>query len=205
MSTTCLPKRSAHYRGTLTEPGKESPFRERSSEENLDLFRRMRAGEFPDGSKVLRAKIDMASANINLRDPVMYRILRATHPHTGDAWCIYPMYDYAHGQSDAIEGVTHSICTLEFEDHKPLYEWFLQNLPVPATPKQYRVCPAQPDLYGDEQAQAAAAGAGRRCQRLGRPADADAGGPAAARLHCRRRSAPSASGSASAGATAGSI
>ncbi len=125
------------YRGTLTEPGKESPFRGRAPEENLDLFRRMKAGEFADGSKVLRARIDMASPNINLRDPVMYRILRATHPHTGDAWCIYPMYDYAHGQSDAIEGVTHSICTLEFEDHKPLYEWFLTNLPVPATPKQY--------------------------------------------------------------------
>jgi len=125
------------YRGTLTEPGKESPYRGRSPEENLDLFRRMRAGEFADASKVLRAKIDMASPNINLRDPVMYRILRATHPHTGDAWCIYPMYDYAHGQSDAIEGITHSICTLEFEDHKPLYEWFINNLPVPATPKQY--------------------------------------------------------------------
>jgi len=125
------------WRGTLTEPGKESPCRVRTPEENLDLFRRMKEGEFPDGSKVLRAKIDMAAANINLRDPVMYRILRATHPHTGDAWCIYPMYDYAHGQSDAIEGVTHSICTLEFEDHRPLYEWFLQNLPVPAVPKQY--------------------------------------------------------------------
>ena len=125
------------YRGTLTEPGKASPYRSRTPEENLDLFRRMKAGEFSDGSKVLRARIDMASPNINLRDPVMYRILRATHPHTGDAWCIYPMYDYAHGQSDAIEGVTHSVCTLEFEDHKPLYEWFLQNLPVPATPKQY--------------------------------------------------------------------
>jgi len=125
------------YRGTLTAPGKESPFRGRSAEENLELFRRMRAGEFPDGSKVLRAKIDMAAPNINLRDPVMYRILRAVHPHTGDAWCIYPMYDYAHGQSDAIEGVTHSICTLEFEDHKPLYEWFISNLPVPAAPKQY--------------------------------------------------------------------
>jgi len=125
------------YRGTLTAPGKESPFRSRSAEENLDLFRRMRGGEFPDGSKVLRARIDMASPNINLRDPVMYRILRAVHPHTGENWCIYPMYDYAHGQSDAIEGVTHSICTLEFEDHKPLYEWFINNLPVPATPKQY--------------------------------------------------------------------
>ncbi|HZV82726.1 MAG TPA: glutamine--tRNA ligase/YqeY domain fusion protein, partial [Geobacteraceae bacterium] len=125
------------YRGTLTEPGKESPYRGRTPEENLDLFRRMRAGEFSDGSKVLRAKIDMASPNINLRDPVMYRILHAVHPHAGDQWCIYPMYDYAHGQSDAIEGVTHSVCTLEFEDHKPLYEWFLQNLPVPAVPKQY--------------------------------------------------------------------
>jgi len=125
------------YRGTLTEPGKESPSRNRSVAENLDLFRRMRAGEYDDGTKVLRAKIDMASPNINLRDPVMYRILHAPHPHAGDQWCIYPMYDYAHGQSDAIEGITHSICTLEFEDHKPLYEWFLQNLPVPATPRQY--------------------------------------------------------------------
>jgi glutaminyl-tRNA synthetase len=125
------------YRGTLTEPGKESPSRSRTPEENLDLFRRMRAGEFGDGAKVLRAKIDMASPNINLRDPVMYRILHAPHPHAGDQWCIYPMYDYAHGQSDAIEGITHSICTLEFEDHKPLYEWFLENLPVPARPRQY--------------------------------------------------------------------
>ena len=125
------------HRGTLTEPGKESPWRNRPIEENLALFRRMRAGEFPDGSKVLRAKIDMASPNINLRDPVMYRILHAPHPHVGDAWCIYPMYDYAHGQSDAIEGITHSICTLEFEDHKPLYEWFLDNLPVPSRPRQY--------------------------------------------------------------------
>jgi glutaminyl-tRNA synthetase len=125
------------YRGTLTEPGKESPSRRRRPEENLELFRRMRAGEFSDGARVLRAKIDMSSPNINLRDPVMYRVLHASHPHVGDKWCIYPMYDFAHGQSDAIEGVTHSICTLEFEDHKPLYEWFLQNLPVPAVPKQY--------------------------------------------------------------------
>ena len=125
------------YRGTLTEPGKESPFRNRSVEENLNLFRRMRAGEFPDGSKVLRAKIDMASPNINLRDPVLYRILHTEHHRTGNEWCIYPMYDFAHGQSDAIEGITHSICTLEFEDHKPLYEWFLDNLPVPARPRQY--------------------------------------------------------------------
>ena len=124
-------------RGTLTEPGTDSPFRTRPVEENLDLFRRMRAGEFPNGARVLRARIDMASGNINLRDPVLYRILHATHPRTGDAWCIYPSYDFAHGQSDAIEGITHSICTLEFEDHRPLYEWFLDNLPVPSRPRQY--------------------------------------------------------------------
>ena len=124
-------------RGTLTEPGTESPYRERAVEENLDLFRRMRAGEFPNGARVLRAKIDMASGNINLRDPVLYRILHAEHPRTGDTWCIYPSYDFAHGQSDAIEGVTHSLCTLEFEDHRPLYDWFLDNLPVPSRPHQY--------------------------------------------------------------------
>jgi glutaminyl-tRNA synthetase len=124
-------------RGTLTEAGQNSPFRERSVEENLDLFRRMKAGEFPNGARVLRAKIDMASGNINLRDPVLYRILNAHHPRTGNTWHIYPSYDYAHGQSDAIEGVTHSICTLEFEDHRPLYDWFLRNLPVPSQPHQY--------------------------------------------------------------------
>jgi glutaminyl-tRNA synthetase len=124
-------------RGTLTEPGKNSPFRERSVDENLDLFRRMRAGEFPNGARVLRAKIDMSSGNINLRDPVLYRILHATHPRTGTEWKIYPSYDYAHGQSDAIEGITHSICTLEFEDHRPLYDWFIENLPVPSRPRQY--------------------------------------------------------------------
>jgi len=124
-------------RGTLTEPGKNSPYRERSVEENLGLFRRMKAGEFPNGARVLRAKIDMASGNINLRDPVLYRILHATHPRTGDAWSIYPSYDFAHGQSDAIEHITHSICTLEFEDHRPLYDWFLENLPVPSHPHQY--------------------------------------------------------------------
>jgi glutaminyl-tRNA synthetase len=118
------------YRGTLTEPGKLSPHRDRPVAENLDLFKRMRAGEFPDGSRVLRAKIDMASPNMNLRDPVMYRILHATHPHTGDQWCIYPMYDWAHGLEDSIEGVTHSLCTLEFEDHRPLYDWFLAALGV---------------------------------------------------------------------------
>jgi glutaminyl-tRNA synthetase len=124
-------------RGTLTEPGQNSPFRERSVEENLDLFRRMKAGEFPNGARVLRAKIDMSAGNINLRDPVLYRILHATHPRTGDKWSIYPSYDYAHGQSDAIEGITHSICTLEFEDHRPLYDWLLDKLPVPAHPHQY--------------------------------------------------------------------
>ncbi|MGJ5003181.1 glutamine--tRNA ligase/YqeY domain fusion protein [Bradyrhizobium sp. HKCCYLRH2060] len=124
-------------RGTLTEPGRNSPFRDRSVEENLDLFRRMKAGEFPNGARVLRAKIDMAAGNINLRDPVLYRILHAHHPRTGDTWKIYPSYDYAHGQSDAIEGVTHSICTLEFEDHRPLYDWFLDKLPVPSHPHQY--------------------------------------------------------------------
>lgn len=124
-------------RGTLTEPGKNSPFRDRTVEENLDLFRRMRAGEFPNGARVLRAKIDMASGNINLRDPVMYRILHAHHPRTGTAWKIYPSYDYAHGQSDAIEHITHSVCTLEFEDHRPLYDWFIANLNVPSQPHQY--------------------------------------------------------------------
>ena len=124
-------------RGTLTEPGRDSPWRDRSVAENLDLLRRMRAGEFPNGRRVLRAKIDMAADNINLRDPVLYRILNAEHPRTGKAWCIYPSYDFAHGQSDAIEGVTHSLCTLEFEDHRPLYDWLIENLPVPSRPRQY--------------------------------------------------------------------
>ena len=118
------------YRGTLTEPGRESPFRNRTADENLDLFARMRAGEFPDASRTLRAKIDMASPNINLRDPVMYRILHASHHRTGDAWCIYPMYDFAHGQSDSIEGITHSLCSLEYEIHRPLYDWFLDELEI---------------------------------------------------------------------------
>ncbi len=124
-------------RGTLTEPGRNSPFRDRPVDENLDLFARMRAGEFPNGARVLRAKIDMAAGNINLRDPVLYRILHATHPRTGNAWNIYPSYDFAHGQSDSIEHITHSVCTLEFEDHRPLYDWFLDNLPVPSRPRQY--------------------------------------------------------------------
>ena len=125
------------YRGTLTEPGKNSPYRDRKVDENLDLFRRMRAGEFEDGARVLRAKIDMTAGNINLRDPVLYRIVSAPHPRTGDAWCIYPTYDFAHGQTDAIEGITHSLCTLEFEDHRPLYDWLIESLPVPAQPRQY--------------------------------------------------------------------
>jgi len=124
------------YRGTLTVPGKESPYRNRSVAENLDLFRRMRAGEFPDGSKSLRAKIDMASPNLNMRDPVIYRIKKTEHHRTGDSWQIYPMYDYTHCVSDALEGITHSICTLEFEDHRPLYDWFLDQLPVPCHPQQ---------------------------------------------------------------------
>lgn len=125
------------YRGSLTEPGRNSPHRDRSVAENLDLFQRMRAGEFGDGERVLRAKIDMASGNINLRDPVLYRVIHAPHPRTGTDWCIYPTYDFAHGQSDAIERITHSLCTLEFEDHRPLYDWFLDNLPVDARPRQY--------------------------------------------------------------------
>jgi glutaminyl-tRNA synthetase len=131
------PEQMRLNRGTLTEPGKNSPFRDRSVEENLDLFRRMRAGEFPNGARVLRAKIDMTSGNINLRDPVLYRILHASHPRTGTEWKIYPSYDFAHGQSDAIEHVSHSICTLEFEDHRPLYDWFIENLNVPSRPRQY--------------------------------------------------------------------
>ena len=125
------------YRGTLTEPGHSSPYRNRSAEENLDLFSRMSSGEFPEGHCVVRAKIDMASGNINMRDPVIYRIIKATHPRTQNKWCVYPTYDFAHGQSDSMEGISHSICTLEFEDHRPLYEWFIDNLPVPSTPRQY--------------------------------------------------------------------
>ncbi len=131
------PEEMRAMRGSLTEPGRNSPYRDRPVAENLDLFRRMRSGEFPNGARVLRAKIDMASGNINLRDPVLYRILHAAHPRTGTKWCIYPTYDFAHGQSDAIEGVTHSLCSLEFEDHRPLYDWLIDNLPVPSRPRQY--------------------------------------------------------------------
>ncbi len=131
------PDEAREYRGTLTEPGRNSPYRDRPASESLDLLRRMRDGEFAEGERVLRAKIDMASPNMNLRDPILYRIRRVAHHQTGDAWCIYPTYDFAHGQEDAIEGVTHSICTLEFEDHRPLYEWLIENLPVPSRPRQY--------------------------------------------------------------------
>lgn len=130
-------EQAREYRGTLTEAGRNSPYRDRSVDENLALFEKMRLGEFDEGACVLRAKIDMASPNMNLRDPIIYRIRKAHHHQTGDKWCIYPTYDFTHGQSDAIEGVTHSVCTLEFEDHRPLYEWFLANLPVPCVPKQY--------------------------------------------------------------------
>ena len=125
------------YRGTLTEPGRNSPHRERTVDENLDLLRRMKAGEFEDGEHVLRAKIDMASPNMNLRDPTLYRIRHVSHQRTGNEWCIYPMYDFTHGLSDAFEGITHSICTLEFEDHRPLYDWFLDQVESPARPHQY--------------------------------------------------------------------
>ncbi|MFK4752551.1 glutamine--tRNA ligase/YqeY domain fusion protein [Oceanobacter antarcticus] len=131
------PEEARQYRGSLTEAGKNSPYRERTVEENLQRFEQMRLGEFEEGACVLRAKIDMASGNMNLRDPIIYRIRKVTHHQTGDKWCIYPTYDFTHGQSDAIEGVTHSVCTLEFEDHRPLYEWFIEHLPVPAQPKQY--------------------------------------------------------------------
>jgi glutaminyl-tRNA synthetase len=130
-------EQTREYRGTLTEPGRNSPWRDRPIDESLDLFARMRSGEFPNGARSLRARIDMASPNLNLRDPVLYRIVHASHPRTGDAWCIYPTYDFAHGQSDAIEGVTHSLCTLEFESHRPLYDWLIDNLPVPSRPRQY--------------------------------------------------------------------
>jgi len=131
------PEESEEYKGDFNRPGKNSPYRERSIEENLDMFARMKAGEFKDGEHALRAKIDMASGNMNLRDPIMYRIRHVEHHQTGDKWCIYPIYDFTHGQSDALEGITHSVCTLEFEDHRPLYDWYINNLPVPAKPQQY--------------------------------------------------------------------
>jgi glutaminyl-tRNA synthetase len=130
-------EQTREYRGTLKEPGKDSPYRNRSIEENLELFEKMQHGEFDEGAAALRAKIDMSSPNMNMRDPIIYRIKKASHHQTGDKWCIYPSYDFAHGQSDALEGITHSICTLEFEDHRPLYDWFIENLPVPTQPHQY--------------------------------------------------------------------
>ena len=163
------------YRGTLTEPGRDSPYRTRSVEENLDLFARMTAGEFEEGAHVLRAKIDMASPNINMRDPAIYRIKKAPHHRTGDAWCIYPMYDFAHALSDAIEGITHSICTLEFEDHRPLYDWVLDNLPVPSRPHQYEfarlnlnytVLSKRKLLHAGHRQARAAAGTTRACRRI---------------------------------------
>ena len=169
-------------RGTLDRARPQQPLpRARTVAENLDLFRRMRAGEFPNGARVLRAKIDMASGNINLRDPVLYRILHAAHPRTGTQWCIYPTYDFAHGQSDAIEGVTHSLCTLEFEDHRPLYDWLIDNLPVPSRPRQYefaRLNLAYTVLSKRLLTELVRRRPGRR---LGRPAHADAGRAAPAR------------------------
>ena len=189
------------YRGTLTAPGRNSPYRERSVEENLDLFRRMRAGEFADGAQTLRAKIDMAAGNINMRDPAIYRIRKIAHQNTGDAWPIYPMYDYAHCLSDAVEGITHSLCTLEFEDHRPLYDWFVDQR-RPAEPSRTvaaaarrrpadaagqaaadRVLAPQPQLLHHQQAQARAAGERASRRRLGRSAHADLARPAPARLY----------------------
>ena len=169
-------------RGTLTEPGKESPYRNRSVEENLDLFQRMRAGEFEDGSRVLRAKIDMASPNFNMRDPVMYRILHAEHHRTGNKWCIYPMYDWAHGLEDSIERITHSICTLEFEDHRPLYDWFLDELGVyhPQQIEFARLNLTYTVMSKRKLRQLVESG---KCQRLGRPPHADCFRFAQTRLH----------------------
>ena len=192
------------YRGTLTEPGKESPFRSRSVAENLDLFRRMRAGEFADGAHVLRAKIDMAAPNINLRDPVLYRIQRVPHYRTGETWCIYPMYDFAHPLSDALEGITHSICTLEFEDHRPLYDWFIANLEVPARPRQIEFARLNLSYTVMSKRKLLQLVTEGQVERLGRPAPADPGRDAPPRLSRRRPFAPSASGSGSARATAGS-
>ena len=163
------------YRGSLTEPGRDSPYRQRSIEENLDLFARMRAGEFAEGAHVLRARIDMAAPNINMRDPTLYRILKATHHRTGDSWCIYPMYDFTHCLSDALEGITHSLCTLEFEDHRPLYDWALGGSARSESSPADRIRPLEPDLYGHEQTQAPGSGDGPIRKRLGRPANADPG------------------------------
>ena len=176
------PEELRRQRGTLTEHGQNSPYRERTVEENLDLFARMKAGEFPDGARTLRAKIDMASPNLNLRDPIMYRILHAEHHRTGNKWCIYPMYDFAHGESDSIEGITHSICTLEFEDHRPLYDWYVGTAGHLSSAAD-RIRPAKYHLHAAEQAQTAVAGAEQAGARLGRSAHAHHFGAAAARLY----------------------
>ena len=176
------PEQIRANRGTLTEPGRESPWRDRPVDENADLFRRMRAGEFPEGARVLRAKIDMSSPNLNLRDPVMYRILHRPHQNTGDRWCIYPMYDWAHGQCDHLEGVTHSLCTLEFEDHRALYDWFPGSARGRATSAPVRVRAPQPQLHSAQQARADPSGGGGARGRLGRSPHADPAGHAAARL-----------------------
>ena len=174
------------YRGTLTEPGRESPYRNRSVEENLDLFRRMRAGEFEDGAHVLRAKIDMASGNINMRDPVMYRIRKTPHQRTGDKWVIYPMYDWAHGQSDYIEGVTYSLCSLEYEDHRPLYDWYLEALGLrPPRPRQIEFARLNLSYTVMSKRMLLELVEGGHVERLGRSAHADDFRAAAARLHAR--------------------
>ena len=172
------------YRGTLTEPGRESPYRNRSLGENLDLFHKMRAGEFDEGSRVLRARIDMASPNLNLRDPVLYRILKASHHRTGDDWVIYPMYDFAHGQSDSIEGVTHSICTLEFEGHRALYDWFLDELDI-YHPQQIEFARLNLTYTVLSKRRLIQLVEGGLRQRLGRSADAHPLGPPAPGLHAR--------------------
>jgi hypothetical protein len=181
-----MPRPCAPIRGTLTEKGRNSPYRDRSIEENLDLFRRMKAGEFPDGSKTLRAKIDMASPNINMRDPVIYRIKRAHHIRTGDQWCIYPMYDYTHCISDALEGITHSLCTLEFEDHRPLYDWVLDQLPVPSHPRQIEFSRLELHYTVTSKRKLNQLVMQGHRRRLGRSAHAHHPRHAPARLHARR-------------------
>ncbi len=178
------PEEIRDYRGTLTAGGRESPYRERSVEENVDLFARMRAGEFPDGAHVLRAKIDMASGNVNMRDPVMYRILHVPHHRTGDQWCIYPMYDYAHCVSDALEGITHSLCTLEFEDHRPLYDWFLDALGI-YHPQQIEFARLNLTHTVMSKRRLLTLVDRRACERVGRPTYADPLRVAAAWLHAR--------------------
>ncbi len=171
------------YRGTLTEPGRESPDRNRSIEENVDLFERMRNGEFDEGEYVLRAKIDMAAPNMNLRDPTLYRVRKVAHQRTGDQWCIYPMYDFAHTLSDALEGTTHSLCSLEFEDHRPLYDWLIEQLPVPNRPQQIEFSRLNLMFTVMSKRKLQAARRRGRRLRLGRPAHADALGHAPPRLH----------------------